>query len=621
MPDTAGASNDSIQMATTSYPVGDASAQSITNSTTQHDAATNAAQNDGAPGQDASVPSAPGQNSAADQTTATPTVSTPVGNSRGRISLTVPASTAGGAGGQIRRLDFETLTMHPTETTKVIARIRKEHPSGIPGEFYEQVDEIPILDTAVKSPADPKFYFLPNLTAAKIPPKNRASKKNNYQPILWVRQGDTDTWTRVRKTGGPDEVWRPCPIFRRFNLITDKYEEAYVALPKIKDADPNNTDYAHSYNKWIDQIKRRRDDSYEKVVYKDHWTIPERRALYSAINDYVREKGLRRFGFGDGVTMASADLDKITAAVNAAGATVRKTDAVRGQIHSSHDRKNKAIRELINKAEALRARLRAKEKVPREDRYPQMAIPEDLWPVETSKNKKRKAANVIEDTDSESSNTPETPVDQERPARALKALPKWARKSLGAPGMTPTHKKRKVEDDAGNEVVEDEAGWADTDEYMTDASSVEESGWETEHAEPTEEQLKQEEAREIEAAIESSFHLAAEEHTRRQTCREVVAAIEEDIQERRILSGVASPAKTETNLDDKVNESCSIGTSHASNEQHDHIQAPAATPSPQKKRKRTPEPDASEGSDGDDEAEVASSQSRSFKKMRAGRGS
>ncbi|KAH7396901.1 hypothetical protein DE146DRAFT_614242 [Phaeosphaeria sp. MPI-PUGE-AT-0046c] len=523
----------------------------------------------------------------------------------------VPASAVGGAGGQNQRLVYETLTLDPNDPTKVLARIRHAHPNGIKGEMYEQVDKIPILDSAARSPAQPKFYFLPNLSDAKIPPKNRASKKNNYQPILWVRQGNSNTWMRQSKDGGPDDVWHPVPLFRRFNATTHKYEEAYVSLPKIKNPDPNDIEYAHGYNKWIDQIKRRRDDTYQKVVCKDHWTIPERRALYSAINSFVREKGLRHFGFGDGVMMTSKDLDKITTAVNAAGTTKRKTDAVRGQIHSSHMRKNKAIYELIERAKALRERLKAKEKVPRAERYPVMAIPEHLWPVEQGENKKRKTADIIDDTDSGLS---DTPIDVDAPARVLEAHPIWARRSLSNSGVSPKHKEQKPEDAAGNEVACNEASWNDTDEPMTDAT-VSNSGWETDDASQTEVNLRQQGTHlKIQAIIEKLLK-PIEEDLRRRTALEVQAAIEESLQPGPILTGIAMPGEIASDSDDDNDVSRPTGHPLGRDKQHHRVRT-AATPSAQKKRKRTSEPKKTNGSDGDDEAEMGAPQTRSFKKIR-----
>lgn len=587
-----GTSDEGSQTDTSQHGAGDSVTQKAVVSAMQGDGTRNAAQECSDDDQEAS------------STAHTPA---PVGNSRGRISLSAPASTVGGAGGQSQRLTYETLTLDPSDPTKVIARIRHAHPNSVDGEIYEQVDKIPILDSNAKSPADPKFYFLPNLSEAKIPPKNRASKKNNYQPILWVRQVNSNIWTRQSKDDGPDDVWRPVPLFRRFNATTHKYEEAYVSLPKIKNPDPNDVEYAHGYNKWIDQIKRRRDDTYEKVIHKDHWTIPERRALYSAINDFVREKGLRHFGFGDGVVMASKDLEIITQAVNAAGTTTRKTDAVRGQIHSSHVRKNKAIRELMDSAKTLRERLRAGGKVPRAERYPTMAIPENLWPVEQNKQKKMiKTANIIDDTDSGLS---DTPMDEEAPTRALKALPTWARRSLSGSGVSLNRKEQKFEDAAGNEIAGDDAAWDDTDELMTDAS-VDESSWETVDDGPTEEQLRQPEASDLITAIEKTLNSTEKKELRLKIALELEAAIEESLQ--------PNAMEIDTGFDGHlVRPAVSL---LGRNKQHNRAQALVATPTPQKKRKRTAEAEETEGSDGDDEAEMAKPQNRSFKKLRTGRG-
>ncbi|KAL5114043.1 hypothetical protein ACEQ8H_008057 [Pleosporales sp. CAS-2024a] len=282
----------------------------------------------------------------------------------------------------------ESFTAHPTDATKMIARLRVPISNELDA-YYEQTDTIPVLDQSATPPHRPSYYFIPDLTQSKLEKKLRASKKNEGQPKKWVRQGTSNRWTREDPKGGPDAVFEPKIMFRRFDSTTHKYEELYLNMRMLSGCDPNNQTWMYAYNKWIDQIRRRRDSTYTKLVNKDHWTVAERRALCEAINHYVRVSGLRRFGSGDDVQIPCAAMQAMADAVNAVGGKKRRPDAVRSQIFSSHLKKNKVIFDLIERAKHIRARLAAGEKIARAERYPDMAIPESMFPKDLTPKKYR----------------------------------------------------------------------------------------------------------------------------------------------------------------------------------------------------------------------------------------
>ncbi|KAH8730840.1 hypothetical protein GQ44DRAFT_768010 [Phaeosphaeriaceae sp. PMI808] len=283
----------------------------------------------------------------------------------------------------------EVFNLHPTDTTKILAWYRIENPYAS-GAFYEQRDELPMVDQTVQSPSDPLFYFIPDLASAKIPSRSRPNKRNNYQAFEWTYQPVQGHWTRPAGRDQPNEVWRPIIFFRRFDARTHKYEEAYTSIAKLRNVNPNDKKYMYAYNKWIDQIRRRRDSKYNKVVIKDHWTIIERCALYAAINSFVRKSGLHNLGFGQGFKMGQKELRTMADTVNRVGGKARKIDAVRGQIMTAHEKKNKAIFDLMQRAQILRGHLGSNESITRADIYPTEAILPSLFPSEPTDEPKEK---------------------------------------------------------------------------------------------------------------------------------------------------------------------------------------------------------------------------------------
>ncbi|KAF2036459.1 hypothetical protein EK21DRAFT_83429 [Setomelanomma holmii] len=352
-------------------------------------------------------------------------------------------------GGQQARDRNEVLSVHLTDTGMVRVRYRIQIP-GI-NEWFEQIDDIPVLDPNAVSPADVKFYFLRDPQAAKIPKKIRGNKANNHQPPLWVRRPGTNTWMRSVVPGEPDEEWELVIVFRRFNTVTHRYEEAYVNPSKLINVDPNDKNFMYAYNKWIDQFCRRNLDT-GPTIRKDHWTVPERCALMKAINEFCARQGLKNFGTAKG--MSNADLQLMADAVNAVGpngkgvekgTTARGADATRAQIMSAHDKKNKAIFVLREKAETLRNHLAIGEIISRRERYPMDAIPEEQFPIE-GKTTTRKAGRGKGPGRPRKSKPEETVVNREQsltpplsrriPGADLKLL------ELGGTGLRPNHPDR-----------------------------------------------------------------------------------------------------------------------------------------------------------------------------------
>jgi hypothetical protein len=404
-------------------------------------------------------------------------------------SVTITAPYSAHRVNQVTISHFETFTPHPTDPTKIIGRIRLEIPHA-PGTYYEQMDELPMLDEDAVSPSDPSFYFIVDLTAAKVPQRRRANKENNYKPDLWIRQpGTREIWTRPGLNDEPVEVWEFIGVFRRFNATTHKYEQIHINLAKLKNVDPNDKTWQYAYNKWIDQIRRRRDGTYIKEVSKDHWTHAERRALYDAINEFVRKAGLHAFGFGQNVAMSNIDIQSMTDAVNRVGGKNRLVDAVRGQISSSHPRKNKAIYDLMGRGINMRERLKHGEIVSRSERHPQNAILLSLFPPDentTSGNSKRgrnhkgsikSLIDLVSDAESGSLESRSSLHSLSQPSSSCVASPDpITALRMKEPGLPPNNRSTRIEDSDGNEIAE-------SDTWVDEEADILEGEFEDEHAE------------------------------------------------------------------------------------------------------------------------------------------
>jgi hypothetical protein len=285
----------------------------------------------------------------------------------------------------------ETFEDHPTDPTSRISRYRVKIPGDANGAYYEQVDVLPREITDADSVGETVFY--PKLNTGKVKDKLRASKKNGGNPPTWTKKPDGPGWTRPSRIGGEDDYWEPIMFYRQFDSMTLEYLQSHPNVGLLESVDPNDQIWKNKYHKWIDQMKRRRDKNYVPKVKKDHWTPAERRALYNAVNTFIRTSGMHNFGFGNQATTSTstADLQVIADAVNKVGGKNRHVDAVRGQIASSHPTKNKAILKLLGLAQTLRDKLDREEKVTKEELFLREAIPRSAFPSDPAAPKKVRA--------------------------------------------------------------------------------------------------------------------------------------------------------------------------------------------------------------------------------------
>jgi hypothetical protein len=356
-------------------------------------------------------------------------------------------------------------------------------------------------------------------------------------------------------------------MFRRFNAATHAYEEIYLSAAKLVDVDPNDKKYQYAYNKWIDQIRRRRDEAYVKSVVKEHWSPAERAALYAGINAYMRVKGLERFGFGRG-GMERADVRDIAEKVSGVGEG-RGVDAVRSQIATAHGRKNGAVWELLKRAEVLREKMGNGEEVGRKERWPEEAIPKAQWPLVEGGGKKRKAGVVESEEEMETDNdTFASKTDECEP---------WWMRDTHSSGLRPT-KKVKLEDAVGNLLSPTDDIWSGTDEEILSDTAQriqDEMAWETCSDASSSSDL---EDVDMQSPIEQSLQQDPEPKTE-------------------------SDSDAASKFHHKAGRTCSIPQRR----------------SVQGKRKRVTEVEDEKTSDGDDEMESAQPQGRKVKRMRSRR--
>tara|TARA_R110002003_G_scaffold25_23_gene1321 strand:- start:1478 stop:3502 length:2025 start_codon:yes stop_codon:yes gene_type:complete len=541
-------------------------------------------------------------------------------------------------GGQQARNRNEVLSPHPVRPGWLIARFRVQLP-GQDDEFFEQVDEIPELDPNAVSPVDVTYYFLRNPQLAKIPSRKRANKKNGHQPPLWVRQPGTNTWRRPGEPGEPDDIWELAILFRRFNAVTHSYEEAYLTTSRLINVDPNDKAFMYAYNKWIDQFRRRRDGQYEITVKKDHWTVPERRALMEGINTFVARKGLKNFGAGASLGMSNADMQVIADHINAIGGNNRGIDATRAQIISAHVRKNKAIFELRDRAEALRNRLANGDAISRAERYPQEAIPRSQFPVEDKGNgpKKprgpRKPPKGVQSDDHQREQSL-TPAADRAPA-SWSRDPKWP--NMGGKGLGPTWPdmvKTSIvygEMPGWEDIPDDEDDMEDSQEPEKPAVTQQddEMAWEStssecayaefdEDSEPDEqdnEELSRQEAIDLQRMIAESIQDQLTAGNVVSTAQRGSGTGNDSHHTGAITTGMAPPGDSSDS--DSGSNAPTRAPVTASGSLHQVTTAGTPTTPEQGKRKRTSEADEEdEGSAGDDEAEISPPQARKTKKAR-----
>lgn len=318
----------------------------------------------------------------------------------------------------------EVIRPHPTDLSKSIVTYRYTNSTG---HIYVQTTEIPEV---VRVPANPvgeaSSIIVPDVEASKIP---RTKKGSPWVPVPGTSQCE---WTRTK--GGQQQMWRVNIFFRRLDRDTHAYRDMYINTNMLNNVDPNDKTYRTAYNKWILQFARRRDATYTQKVARVHWSVAERRALYTGINTFCAKFGIQRFGFTEECKLTTRQLqllaDRVNAVPNPARTAPRGVDAVRGQIISAHDKaqpKNKAVFDLMARAVALRARIASGEWLSRAERKPHAAIALSEFPVDVPAAvdrsaapgiKKRKRVVTVEETDDEPSSSelstpPASDVDED----------------------------------------------------------------------------------------------------------------------------------------------------------------------------------------------------------------
>ncbi|UPX15394.1 uncharacterized protein EKO05_0005841 [Ascochyta rabiei] len=304
----------------------------------------------------------------------------------------------------------ETIRPHPTDARKVIVTYRYTDAAG--GVFVQETEMPEVAPAQASASEEPGSIIVPDVETSKVPRTKKGSP--------WVRVPGTSQHQWKRGDGEQQETWSVVIFFRRLNRDTHAYQDIYVNTNMLTTVNPNDKRFRTSYNKWILQFARRRDATYTQKVARVHWSVAERRALYTAINTFCHESGIHRFGFTENCKLSTAQLQVMADAVNAAPNPLRVVprgvDAVRGQIISAHDKaqpKNKAVFDLMAKAVVLRARIAAGEAVSGAERKPRLAIALTEFPVDalpaaassTPSDRKRKRTAPVQDSDEEPSSS------------------------------------------------------------------------------------------------------------------------------------------------------------------------------------------------------------------------
>ena len=378
----------------------------------------------------------------------------------------------------------ETFEPHPTDPTKIKAtfRVKKPDKSG----DYVQVNIIPEIVKTAKSATDGSSYFIPALDVSKVPNKVR-QRKDRPSP-RWVKEDNGDSWSRtyIDKGVSKHEIFTPIILFRRFNSVTHEYEGAHVSDKKLKNLDPNNRRWTYSYNKWIDQIRRRRASDYVKTLPRDHWTPAEMRAFYTETNRICHVKGKHSFGVHKECGMTSADYQAIADAVNVVGGHNRNVDAARGKILAAHAKKDVPLFEIRGEAADMRELIEDGGIMSRDEQYPVHAIPLSDFPadVDPKTKKRKKAAKKAEAEDKTDERTDEQRADDwtaqspEDDGSELSSAPS----DLDTASTPKRSKKGKGKDKASAKPV-----WRSSSEEDNDENAQESDNDESEHdSEPDE---------------------------------------------------------------------------------------------------------------------------------------
>jgi hypothetical protein len=275
----------------------------------------------------------------------------------------------------------ETFEPHDTDPDLIEGTIKIKLPDGsgwyiLKWDVYEKRDLDKIPEDVKKRYKSTDCIFLPPMGPAKAPAKVKP-RKGREEP-KWVRDLSVEyRWTRYHPAKKITEIFEPKFVFRRFNAWTHAYEHVYVGMKKLANIDPNNADWMTEYNKWVDQIHRRKDADYVQEKYRNHWSVAEQRTMLRGFNEYIHANGRDSFR-----KMSDEDLQPILDAINAVGGMNRRIDALRGQFISAHAKKNPKVAFLRDTAQSYVDRIKVGEAIPDEERYPEHAIPESEFPRE-----------------------------------------------------------------------------------------------------------------------------------------------------------------------------------------------------------------------------------------------
>ncbi|KAL1794466.1 hypothetical protein ACET3X_007887 [Alternaria dauci] len=274
---------------------------------------------------------------------------------------------------------YEKFAPHDTDPTKIEATFKVKMPDG--SGWFTQTDIVP----EKRESADEDVYeagasvFFPDLESRKVPKKDKEKKSD-----VVVRWNKVDTFRWERDFKGSQEVFTPSIALRRFNARTHAYEHIHVGTSKLDNIDPNNKVWKDAYNKWIDQISRRSNADYEKKKSRDHWTVEEICAMYTAINAFIHSNGIDAYD-----TMTTKDLQAITDAINTVGGKGRGLDALRGQITSAHETKNHTMWYLREHSRDFRLMIEGGGVITDEERYPEHVVPLSEFPNEKRINHRK----------------------------------------------------------------------------------------------------------------------------------------------------------------------------------------------------------------------------------------
>ncbi|KAF2994345.1 hypothetical protein E8E13_000221 [Curvularia kusanoi] len=283
------------------------------------------------------------------------------------------------------------------------------------GSLYTQETTTPKPLNTPPTLSIPGSTIFPSVSTAKIP---RTLSNTPWTPLPGSQN---HTWTRG---GGDDgnsnsEIWRVTMFFRRLSRTAHTHTETYHSARAVLETDPNSTRFRSWYNKWILQFARRHDNAYTQRVTRVHWSAAERRVLYAQINAFCARHGLHRFSVRDG-GLLKAQRDDMAAAVNKVQnprrSEPRNADAVRSQIASARggdSPKNKPVFEALRRAEDVRRRIAAGERVERAEQYPEYAIPLELFPGDAGDGEgQREAGGSERDDDSSGLSSPPESEDE-----------------------------------------------------------------------------------------------------------------------------------------------------------------------------------------------------------------